>query len=146
VGAQGAGFSTTSNPQINSLGVNTAVGAQGEIRATGEITAYYSDDRLKTKIGNIINALDKIKQLNGFYYTANDLAKSYGYQGELQVGVSAQETQKVLPMIVVQAPIDDKFLTVKYEKIVPLLIEAIKEQNINYENLKRDFDNFKSGN
>ena len=99
---------------------------------------------MKTKIGNIINALDKIKQLNGFYYTANDLAKSYGYQGEIQVGVSAQETQKVLPMIVVPAPVDDKFLTVKYEKIIPLIIEALKEINDNYDNLKQDFEKFKS--
>ena len=47
-------------------------------------------------------------------------------------------------MIVVPAPVDDKFLTVKYEKIIPLIIEALKEINDNYDNLKQDFEKFKS--
>jgi hypothetical protein len=67
--------------------------------------------------------------LNGFYYEANELAQSYGYEKILEVGVSAQQVQAVQPMVVAPAPIDDKYLTVRYERLVPLLIEAIKELN-----------------
>jgi hypothetical protein len=91
---------------MTGLGVGTPASATtGEIRATNNITAYYSDDRLKTKLGDIPEAVKKVQQLSGFYYTANDLAKSYGYQGELQIGVSAQEVEKILPMVVAPAPI-----------------------------------------
>ena len=67
-------------------------------------------------------------QLNGYYFTENQTAKELGYENDrLQVGVSAQEVQKVLPEVVTEAPIDDKYLTVWYDKLIPLLIEAIKE-------------------
>ena len=103
---------------------------------TGDITAYYSDDRLKTRIGNIENALDKVGQLNGFYYEANALANDLGYATKREVGVSAQEIQSVLPEVVGPAPVDAEYLTVKYERIIPLLIEAIKELKSEIEILK----------
>jgi hypothetical protein len=121
--------STSQNSQFNSIGVNTAAsGSAGEIRATGNITAGYSDDKLKNKLGNITNALEKLLTLNGFYFEPNATAIGLGYTSSKQVGVSAQEVQAVLPEVVVPAPIDEKYLTVQYEKIIPLLIEAIKEQ------------------
>lgn len=129
-GADGAdgGFTTNSNAQVNSLGVGTAgSGVTGEIRATNNITAYYSDDRLKTRGSNIQNPLEKLQKLNGFYYQANEVAVELGYEKKDEVGVSAQEVQSVLPEIVVPAPISDKYLTVYYEKLIPLLIEAVKE-------------------
>jgi hypothetical protein len=114
--------------QISSLGVGTAAsGTAGEIRATNAITAYYSDDRLKTRKGNIQNALAKIETLNGFNYEANEVAQALGYKVKPEVGVSAQEVQAVMPEVVVPAPIDEKYLTVHYDRMVPLLIEAIKE-------------------
>jgi hypothetical protein len=115
--------------QISSLGVGTAAsGTGGEIRATNNVTAFYSDERLKTKTGNIENALDKVCQIETMLYHANEVAVSLGYDATIQeVGVTAQSVQKVQPEIVVPAPIDDKYLTVRYEKLVPLLIEAIKE-------------------
>ena len=97
------------------------------IFSTGDVTAFFSDDRLKQRKNNIENALDKVDSLNGFYYVPNKLAQELGYEPTLQVGVSAQEVQKILPEVVVPAPIDEQYLTVKYEKLVPLLIEAIKE-------------------
>jgi hypothetical protein len=122
------------------------------VYSEGNICAYYSDERLKTKTGNIENALDKIKQLNGFYYVNNDLAKSFGYTEEkTQVGLSAQEVQSVLPEVVTRAPFDTEFdenqnpigsksgenyLTISYDKLVPLLIEAIKEQQQQIDELK----------
>lgn len=119
---------TTKDLQINSLGVGTAASAvAGEIRATNNITAYYSDDRLKTKLGKIENALEKLLTLDGFYYEANNVAQELGYKKVKEVGISAQQVQGVLPEVVVPAPIDDKYLTVRYEKMIPLVIEAIKE-------------------
>jgi hypothetical protein len=114
---------------ITSLGVNTAAsGTAGEIRATNNITAYYSDERLKTKVGNIENALDKVKQIETMVYHANETAVKLGYDASIiEVGVTAQSVQRVQPEVVVPAPIDEQYLTVRYEKLVPLLIEAIKE-------------------
>jgi hypothetical protein len=120
--------STSQNSQFNSIGVGTAgSGTAGEIRATNNVTAYYSDDRLKTKLGSIENALDKLCALSGFYYEANETAQRLGYDVKREVGVSAQEVQAVMPEIVAPAPIDDRYLTVRYERLAPLLIEAIKE-------------------
>ena len=123
------GFSTNSNAQVNSLGIGTgASGTTGEIRATNNITAYYSDPLLKDFEGKIDNALSKVKQLSGYYFKENALAKTLGYNNnKRQVGVNAREVEAVLPEVVTTAPIDDKYITVWYEKLVPLLIEAIKE-------------------
>jgi hypothetical protein len=69
----------------------------GNLTCTGTITQNFSWE-IKTKIGNIPYALDKINSLNGFTYYNNDLCKSFGFVGdEALVGVSAQEVQEVLP-------------------------------------------------
>ncbi len=113
-----------------SLGVGTtSPTSTGDIRATGNITGYYSDERLKDIFENIPNALDKVLYLNGFFFSANKLAQSLGYEVKREVGVSAQQVQKILPEAVTTAPISDEYLTVYYEKLVPLLNEAIKELN-----------------
>ena len=118
----------SNNYRVNSFGVGTnASGTAGEIRATSNITAYYSDDRLKTKLGNIENALEKVCSLNGFYYEANEVAQKLGYKVKREVGVSAQEVEKILPEIVTGAPIDEQYKTIYYDKLIPLLIESIKE-------------------
>ena len=102
------------------------------ISATGEVTAYYSDERLKNFSGKIENALDKVSQLNGYHYTGNDVAGELGYDTDVQqVGVSAQEVEAVMPEVVKSAPINSDngtdYKTVQYERMVPLLIESIKE-------------------
>lgn len=123
--------------QFNSLGVGTgASGTAGEIRATNNVTAYYSDERLKVRLNNIENALEKLCSLSGFHYHANELAQSLGYKPVPEVGVSAQEVQAIMPEVVAPAPIDDKYLTVRYERLVPLLIEAIKELKAEVDALK----------
>ena len=115
------------------LGLGTTAPAQklhvvGSIVATGNITAYYSDERLKNLIGTIPNALDKVSQLNGYYYTPNDTAKGLGVESKgVEVGVSAQEIETVLPEIIADSVVGTGYKTVMYEKITPLLIEAIKE-------------------
>jgi hypothetical protein len=106
------------------------------IRCAGNITAYYSDERLKTHLGKIENAIDKVKTLEGFYYEANEIAQSLGYKVKREVGVGAQAVQKVLPEIVSEAPASAKYLTIDYSKLAPLLIQAIKEQQLQIEELK----------
>ena len=125
-------------------GTNATVGCYAPFFATGDITAFYSDERLKTKTGTIENALDKVCSLNAFKYVHNDIARQNGFDGdEVHVGLSAQEVQKVLPEVVTRAPFDmgtdydvglgnsrtgENYLTIKYERMVPLLVEALKEE------------------
>jgi hypothetical protein len=113
----------------------------------GNVTAYYSDERLKDKQGKIENALDKVGQIETFYFKENELAKSLGHTvDKKQVGVSAQSVYEVLPEIVDLAPFDtdhetgesksgEDYMTVDYAKLTPLLIEAIKEQQKQIETL-----------
>jgi hypothetical protein len=108
----------------------------GEIRATNNVTAYFSDDRLKTRFGNIDDALGKLMSLSGFYYEPNGVAQALGYEVKKEVGVSAQEVQAVMPEVVAPAPIDEQYLTVRYERLVPLLIEAIKAQQVQIDELR----------
>ena len=145
----GTTASWTSNIGITgALSVGTAtLGTAGQIIATGSITAMYSDKRLKENIKPITNALDKVDSLTGMLFTQNALAESFGYTNkEQQVGVFAQDIQKVLPEAVKLAPFDmddngnsksgENYLTVQYEKLVPLLIEAIKELRLEVNELK----------
>lgn len=125
-GVFGGNANLTYNKTTGVLTVNGTISATNLV-SSGDVTAFFSDDRLKERKNNIENALDKVESLNGFYYIPNELAQELGYEPNLQVGVSAQEVQKILPEVVVPAPIDGQYLTVKYEKLVPLLIEAIKE-------------------
>jgi len=127
-GGTGVTTSTgTGNVVLSASPTFTGTLSAATIEATGNITAYYSDDRLKTRLNNIENALEKLCSLTGFYYEANQTAQALGYKVEREVGVSAQEVQKVLPEVVVAAPISDEYLTVRYERIIPLIIEAVKE-------------------
>lgn len=114
-----------------SLLVGSATGAgAGCIAATGDITAFYSDDRMKTRLGPIENALDIVKSLDGFYYEENDFAVSLGYERKRQIGLSAQQVQKVVPEVIDRAPISDKakieLLTMHYDRLVAVMVEAIK--------------------
>jgi len=118
------------------------------VRATGDVVAFYSDERLKNFHGKIDNALEKVTALNGYYFTENEVAKSLGYNNhEVQLGVSAQEVKAIFPEAVAVAPIsysdgvDEEYLTVKYEKLVPALIEAIKEQQSQIDELKQMVNN-----
>ena len=122
-----------------------------QIACTSNITAYYSDERLKDKQGKIENALDKVSQIETFYFKENELAKELGHSNDKkQVGVSAQSVKKVLPEIVDLAPFDmdtkedgeivsmsgEDYMTIDYAKLTPLLIEAIKELKAEIKELK----------
>jgi hypothetical protein len=159
-GSAGTFTSTIQNSQFNSIGVGTAAStAGGEIRATNDITAFFSDARLKTDIQTITDALIKVKQINGVTYINNDLAKSFGYTKKKRMaGVLAQEIESVLPEAVTLAPFDiekddedgnpvsksgENYKTVKYDKLVPLLIEAIKDLSNEVDNLKTEIRRLK---
>jgi len=145
------GLNTANNYQVNSLGVGTAAsGTAGEIRATNNITAYYSDQRLKDILGGIDDAVRRVMRLRAVYYKGNALAGSFGYDvDEMQVGVIAQDVQTVMPMVVKPAPFDrvcregkdvsrtgEEYLTVQYERLVPLLVAAIQEQQKQIDDLR----------
>jgi hypothetical protein len=118
---------------------------------TGDVTANTSDKRLKTNVRKIDNALEKVSQINGVYYNFTDKALELNHtlDKEEQVGLLAQEVQSVLPHIIKPAPFDidresgesisgENYLTIQYEKIVPLLLEAIKELKAEVEELKKN--------
>jgi len=125
--------------QVDSLGVATAAsGTSGEIRATNDITAFYSSDKsLKENIKNIENPLEKVSQINGVTFDwTDDYIKEHGGEDDYfvrknDVGVIAQEIEKVLPEAVKEkklALVDGKnYKTVQYDAIHGLLIQAIKE-------------------
>jgi hypothetical protein len=114
-----------------------SVSVTGEIIAGGDITAFASDIRLKENIKPIDNALDKVMSLRGFTYTFNEIGQSLGYDPNIShSGVSAQEVFAVLPEATAPAHLDNTYMAVKYDKLVPLLIEAIKELKQEIEDLK----------
>ena len=107
----------------------------GDIRATGEIYALStSDKRLKTNLNPITNPIDIIKKLNGYTFNWNE--ESNKSQNIEEVGVVAQEVQEILPQVVGTKA--DGYLGVKYDKIVAVLIEGIKSQQIQIDNLQNE--------
>ena len=145
------------NP-LYSLDVVGNMYVSGNIRTSDTITSFgdYSDDRLKDRVGNIENPLDIVGKLQGFYYKPNKMANDLGIKGnkmnKRELGVSAQDVQKILPELIDIAPADisydaennvisktgSNYLTVNYEKMIPLLIESIKELNKNINELKKE--------
>ena len=102
--------------------------------------------RMKDIQNEIPNALNKVMSLSGYYYKGNELAGSLGYDTDkLEVGLSAQDVKAILPEVVQRAAISynegvqDDLMTVNYPKLVPLLVQSIKE-------LKTELDELKSSN
>ena len=104
------------------------------VSATGDIVAYASsDERLKDNIEVISNPIEKVQQLKGVTWDWNDNADEL-QQSLPNVGVIAQDVEKVLPQLVKDR--DNGFKGVDYDKIVGLLIEAIKDQQTQIDELK----------
>lgn len=111
--------------------INEGLSIIGSLTATGNITAYYSsDERLKDNVTPIINAVDKVNALRGVEFDWNDKSEFSGHD----IGVIAQDVEKVIPEIVAEQ--NSGYKAVRYEKIVALLIEAIKEQQLQIDELK----------
>jgi hypothetical protein len=137
---------------------NSQIYMTRELRCTQDVIAFYSDERLKEKLGKIESPLDKISKLEAFYYVNNDLAKEKGFEGDKkQIGLSAQQVKEVMPEVVHSAPFDTDFtedgemfstsgedyLTLKYDRLVPLLVEGIKEQTEIVKSQQREIDELK---
>jgi hypothetical protein len=104
----------------------TSINVAGSIVAAGNVTAY-SDIRLKIDVQPIENAIDKVKQINGVTYTRKENNKR-------QTGVIAQDVLKVLPEAVEGS--EESMYSVAYGNMVGLLVEAIKEQQSEIDELK----------
>ena len=128
--------------QISSLGIGTAAsGTSGEIRATNNVTAYYSSDsRLKENVRDIDNALDKVSAIGGKYFDWTDevIAERGGEDGyfvrKADFGVIAQDVESVFPEAVHTR--ENGMLAVDYEKLSALAFAAIVELRKEIEALK----------
>jgi hypothetical protein len=127
--------------QVGSLGIGKAASGannldvEGAITAKGDITAFYTSDiNLKTKIETITGALGKVSTLSGITFNWNEKAQGKD-QTRREAGIIAQQIQEVLPEAVAER--DDGTLAVRYEQLVPLLIEAIKELKAEVDLLKK---------
>jgi hypothetical protein len=101
-----------------------------------------SDIRLKENISPIKNALEKVSKLNGVEYDFK-YSKDYGYLKKHQIGLIAQEVEKVIPEIVSEQ--ENGNLAVSYQHLTAVLVEAIKEQQSQIDSLREEIEKLKSG-
>jgi|TARA_R110000822_G_scaffold22656_9_gene70765 hypothetical protein len=137
VTATGTGGNAEENATFDgsTLAITGAITATGNISAEGNVIAAASSDlRLKENLQKIDNALEKVSRLNGYTFTWNEKADKI-FSSKNDVGVVAQEVEEVLPEIVIDRV--DGYKAVYYEKLVPLLIESIKELKERIEELEK---------
>ena len=125
----GAGSSIITTGSVNisgSLGVGTAAsGVVGAILATNDVVAFASsDERLKENVEIIGSAVEKVEAINGVSFDWIPMEGVHVHSGH-DVGVIAQEVEKVLPELVTTR--DNGYKAVKYEKLTAVLIQAVKE-------------------
>ena len=114
-------------------------GSTGDGLFSGNVTAYASDERLKENIKPIPNALEKVCNLNGVTFDWKDDCEEKGFSPSMkhETGVIAQNVATQIPDAISPAPFNSEYLTVDKEKIIPVLIEAIKELKAEIETLKK---------
>lgn len=119
------------NTKLNTSGgtISGALTVTGQILSNADVVAY-SDKRVKTNVVKIDDALNKVDQISGYTYDMQGL----DFKGKRQAGVIAQELLEVLPEAVVQD--DNGMYAVRYTNIIPLLIEAVKEEKSKIESLE----------
>ena len=133
----------------NVSGSSSSTGSFGQVyaadvvRSGGDVIAYYSsDERLKDNIKLIEKPIEKIKQLRGVEYQWNEKQNTYP-SGSLDSGIIAQDVQKVLPQLVKQR--GDGYLGVRQERLVGLLVESIKDQQDQIDDLRKQIKEMKDG-
>lgn len=122
-----------------------AIYATNTIATTGDVIAYYSDMRLKKNIVPIEDALEKLMGLSTFTYEVNELGASFGLDENVRnMGLSAQEVKEIAPEVIRLAAFDlgeknevtgcissksgENYMTLQYEKMIPLVIKALQEE------------------
>jgi len=113
---------------IGSISASGNITTTAAITASGNITAY-SDESLKDNIKQIEGAVEKVCALRGVEFDRNDLEEN-----PHQIGVIAQEVEKIIPEVVLTH--EDGIKSVAYGSLVGLLIEAVKEQQEQINELK----------
>ena len=142
----GQAVATSSDVRFNSIGVGMAASTTaGRIDAAGDVVAFSSSDKnFKENIKPIENPIDKIRKISGNTYDWKaELKDEHGYEGN-DVGVIAQEIEEVLPQIVTTR--DNGYKAVKYDRLVALLIEGMKEQQLQIESLRLEVEGLKKNN
>ena len=152
------GDSTSNGVSVNLTNVMDldigVVNVSGNLTATGTVTGGSSDGRLKENLVRISTPLDKVDQLHGYTFDWKAECADVGFTPVIQtndIGLIAHDVQAVVPQAVAPAPFDhelsddgtedvsitgETYLTVQYERLVPLLVEAIKELRQEVESLK----------
>lgn len=127
---------TGNSVQFNGLGVGTAPsGVAGAILATNDVVAFASsDERLKENLEPIGSAIEKVGQLTGYTFDWIPMPDIHVHNGR-DVGIIAQEVEKVLPEVVEDR--ENGYKAVKYEKLTALLIQAVNEQQQQIEKLTK---------
>ncbi len=132
---------TNGNVGIGIISPTEKLHVIGNILASGTITP--SDIRYKKNIHSINNALNKVLQLNGvFYNLRTEEFPEMQFDSKTQIGLIAQNVERILPNVVVTS--NNGYKAVDYAKLVPLLIEAIKEQNKKIEHLENQINGLKN--
>ena len=139
------GTSGTERMRINSTG-NVGIGTNApsvKLQVNGDIIANSiggsSDLRFKTKIRPVTNALDKVNALKGVYFNWNQSDyPERQFSSNVELGFIAQEVEKIVPEVVTKDKTNEEYRSIKYDKLVALLVEAIKEQQKQIDSLKKN--------
>ena len=111
----------------------------GKVMAENDVIAFASDKRLKENIIKISNPLDKIQQVRGVYFDWNQKSKEKGFRAareKNEIGMIAQEVEQIIPQAIEPAPFNKEYKTIKYDRLIPLLVECIKDQQKQIDELK----------
>ncbi len=143
-------FNSSGNVSIGNTSIYSPyrLYVNGNFRVFGEVSCrdgYWanSDARLKTNVLPIENALDKVMSLNGKTYTLKIGANQNSTKNDVKYGLIAQEVEAIIPELVKETKDSLSFLSINYDGLIPILIEAIKEQQNSINNLKRELDDLK---
>ncbi len=141
-GGCGVGRETVMQLKRSKVDIFTDVEITGIVTAQGGFVT--SDKRFKQNITQLTGSLNKITALNGYSYDWNQVAfPEKNFSDKAQLGLIAQEVEEIVPEAIHID--DDGYYSVDYQKMIPLLIEAIKEQQVTIESQGKDIEQLKGG-